>query len=157
MSFFFCLLPYFGAHKAWYLRVPNEEDGARSQAPFPSSILIWTTNFNEIWYEQRHHEPPDVRRTTVCVLTKLWDGLSIVSRLPVTVRSFYLLQNIRIDSEASLAIWSLDKSALSSRLNRRDSLPYSIKVKNEKSFTSNFPSSFMEWIRTNFYSPNLAS
>ena len=221
-------------------------------------------NFKEIWYEQRHHEPPDFCRTTVCVLTKLWDGMAIVCRLPVAVRSFYLLQNIQIDSEARPAICSMDKrgsilegalsskglyprrgsilegtlsskglyprrgsilegalsskglypwrgsifegplsskglyprrgsilervlsskgpylrrasilegalssnglyprrgSILETKPQRREadhSLPFSIKVKNERSFAFTFTSSFMGWIGANFYSPNLTS
>ena len=119
-------------------------------------------NFKEVSYEQRHHEPPDVRRTTICVLTKLWDGLAIVSRLPIAVRSFFLLQNFHIDSEARPTTCSMDERGpiFETKPQGREayhSLPYIIKFKNERSFASSFPYPFMEWIGTNFYSPNLTS
>jgi hypothetical protein len=74
--------------------------------------------------------------------------MAIVSRLPVAVRSFFLLQNVQIDSEARPTICSMDKSGsiLETKPQRREadhSLPFSIKVKNERSFASNFTSSFM--------------
>jgi hypothetical protein len=79
----------------------------------------------------------------------VWFGLAIVSLLPVAVRSFFLLQNIQIDFEARPVKCSIDKRGpiLETKPQGREadhSLPYSIKVKNERSFASNFPSSFME-------------